>query len=189
MPAFASVSSATSMNGGAGAEAAMAAAPRSAPSFAPPPFIPFAPLHYGGFWIRFVAAFLDGFIVQIVVLPLVFVLVGMIRVASIATRMPAGGARIVGMIAGLALGEAASWIYEAAMESSTKQATLGKMICSLQVSDLNGQRISFARASGRHFGKYLSGMIFLIGYIMAGFSEKKQALHDLIAGTLVKYTR
>ena len=177
------------MTSGVSAEPAMSAAAANAASTAPAPFPAVAPVHYGGFWIRFVAAFLDGIIVQTVVLPIAFVLGGMIGVASIATRMPAGGARIVGMIVGLALGIVASWTYEAAMESSAKQATLGKMIFNLQVTDLNSQRISFARASGRHFGKYVSGMILLIGYIMAGFSEKKQALHDLIANTLVQYRR
>ena len=177
------------MTGAVSAEPAMTGAPTSGASSYPSPFTTVAPVHYGGFWIRFVAAFLDLIIVQTVVLPIAFVLGGMIGVASIATRMPAVGARIVGMIVGLALGIVASWTYEAAMESSAKQATLGKMIFNLQVTDLNSQRISFARASGRHFGKYVSGMILLIGYIMAGFSEKKQALHDLIANTLVQYRR
>jgi uncharacterized RDD family membrane protein YckC len=60
------------------------------------------------------------------------------------------------------------------------------MIFGLKVTDLNGQRISFERATGRHFAKWLSSLILFIGYIMAGFSERKQALHDLLAGTLVR---
>jgi uncharacterized RDD family membrane protein YckC len=75
------------------------------------------------------------------------------------------------------------------MESSSKQATLGKMALALKVTDLQGRRISFARATGRHFAKIISGMILLIGYIMAGFTERKQALHDMIAGTLVIRTQ
>ena len=75
------------------------------------------------------------------------------------------------------------------MESSSRQATVGKMALGLKVTDLEGRRISFARASGRHFAKYISGMILLIGYIMAGFTERKQALHDMIAGTLVQRTQ
>jgi uncharacterized RDD family membrane protein YckC len=82
-----------------------------------------------------------------------------------------------------------NWIYEAAMESSSKQATVGKMALGLKVTDLEGRRISFARATGRHFAKLISGMILLIGYIMAGFSQRKQALHDMIAGTLVQRTQ
>ena len=78
-----------------------------------------------------------------------------------------------------------SWIYYASMESSTWQATLGKKILGLKVTDLAGNRISFGRASGRFFGKILSGMILGIGFLMAGFTARKQALHDMLAGCLV----
>ncbi|QSJ20608.1 RDD family protein [Nostoc sp. UHCC 0702] len=53
------------------------------------------------------------------------------------------------------------------------------------VTNLNGNKISFDRATGRYFGKYISTMTFLIGYIMAAYTKKKQALHDILAGTLV----
>ena len=140
---------------------------------------------YGGFWIRFVAAIIDGILVQVVVVPVGALLGGMIGVAGVAARMPGEGTRLVAVIVGAALGLLASWIYEAAMESSSLQATLGKMIFGMRVTDLNGNRISFARATGRHFAKYLSSMILFVGYIMAGFTQRKQALHDMIAGTLV----
>jgi uncharacterized RDD family membrane protein YckC len=71
------------------------------------------------------------------------------------------------------------------MESSAWQATLGKKILGLKVTDLSGNRITFARASGRFFGKILSGMILGIGFLMAGFTARKQALHDILAGCLV----
>jgi uncharacterized RDD family membrane protein YckC len=77
------------------------------------------------------------------------------------------------------------WIYYASMESSSWQATLGKKILGLKVTDLSGNRITFARASGRFFGKILSGMILGIGFLMAGFTARKQALHDILAGCLV----
>ena len=77
------------------------------------------------------------------------------------------------------------WLYFALMESSAKQATLGKLALAIKVTDLNGNRISFGRASGRYFAKIISGLIFCIGYIIAGFTEKKQALHDMIANCLV----
>ena len=83
------------------------------------------------------------------------------------------------VIVGLAV-----WLYEALMTSSSKQGTLGKMAFRMKVTDLNGRRISFGRATGRFFAKILSGILY-IGYIMAGFTERKQALHDMIAGTLV----
>jgi len=75
------------------------------------------------------------------------------------------------------------------MESSSYQATLGKMIFGMKVTDLNGNRISFERATGRHFAKWLSGLVLCIGYIMVGFTERKQGLHDLLAGTLVRRVR
>ncbi len=77
------------------------------------------------------------------------------------------------------------WLYFAWMESSEHQATLGKMALGLIVTDLNDQRISFGRATGRFFAKIITNYTFFIGYIMAGFTEKKQALHDMIASTLV----
>jgi uncharacterized RDD family membrane protein YckC len=79
-----------------------------------------------------------------------------------------------------------SWLYEAFMLSSPYQATLGKMIFGMRVTDIYGNRISFARATGRHFAKWLSGMILGIGYFMVAFTERKQGLHDVLAGTLVR---
>jgi uncharacterized RDD family membrane protein YckC len=77
------------------------------------------------------------------------------------------------------------WLYYALMESSNKQATLGKLALGIVVTDLSGGRISFGRATGRYFGKIISGLILYIGFIMAGLTEKKQALHDIMASCLV----
>ncbi len=92
----------------------------------------------------------------------------------------------MGGVFGFVIGVAGSWLYEALMESSSRQATLGKMIFQMKVTDLSGSRISFARATGRYFAKWLSGLTLFIGYIIAGFTERKQALHDMVAGTLVR---
>ena len=84
------------------------------------------------------------------------------------------------------LGQTAiSLTYFSAMESSSWQATLGKKALGLTVVDLYGERISFLRALGRTAGKYISMLILFIGYIMANFTAKKQALHDIMAGCLV----
>ena len=112
-----------------------------------------------------------------------------IGVAGHTVSMPGIGVHLVNGIVGFAFSACASWIYEAAMESSSKQATVGKMALGLIVTDLEGQRISFLRATGRHFAKFISAMILFIGYIMAGVTERKQALHDMIAGTLVRRTQ
>src|SRR5260221_8719489 len=77
-----------------------------------------------------------------------------------------------------------TWLYSSLLESSSWQGTVGKKLIGLRVTDLEGRRISFGRATGRHFGKILSGLICLAGFIMAAVTEKHQALHDQLAGTL-----
>ena len=77
------------------------------------------------------------------------------------------------------------WLYEAFMTSSPWQATVGKRVLGIVVTDMEGRRLSFGRATGRHFAKWLSSMALGIGYIMAAFTEKKQGLHDFVAGTVV----
>lgn len=78
-----------------------------------------------------------------------------------------------------------TWLYYAIMESSKTQGTVGKLVLKIKVTDMEGNRISFGRATGRYFGKILSAMILLIGYILAGLTEKKQALHDMLASCYV----
>jgi uncharacterized RDD family membrane protein YckC len=77
------------------------------------------------------------------------------------------------------------WTYFAGMESSPLRATIGKLAVGLYVTDMQGRRISFSKATGRFFGKLLSGAILCIGFMMAGWTEKKQGLHDMMADTLV----
>jgi uncharacterized RDD family membrane protein YckC len=77
------------------------------------------------------------------------------------------------------------WIYNAAMESSRKQGTFGKMALSIAVTDMSGRRVSFGKASSRHFSKFLSMFFLGIGFLMASFTERKQALHDMVAGCMV----
>jgi uncharacterized RDD family membrane protein YckC len=71
------------------------------------------------------------------------------------------------------------------MTSSPRQATLGKMALHLKVTDKDGRRLSFLHATGRHFAKWINGFTMNIGYIIAGLTERKQGLHDMIAGTYV----
>jgi len=77
------------------------------------------------------------------------------------------------------------WTYFAGMESSPFRATFGKMALGLYVTNQNGERIDFGQATGRYFGKILSGLILGVGYLMAGFTEKHQALHDKLSNSLV----
>jgi uncharacterized RDD family membrane protein YckC len=77
------------------------------------------------------------------------------------------------------------WLYFAGQESSSRRATLGKRVLGIQVVDLQGRRIDFARASGRHFGKFVSAILLCTGFLMAAFTTRKQALHDVMASCLV----
>jgi uncharacterized RDD family membrane protein YckC len=153
---------------------------------------PYAPVRagavgYGGFWIRVVAFIIDGIIVRVAAWP-VSMIFGLGGLAGMMGGFPHGalGLHTFGSGVVLMLVVFGSWLYEAFMLSSPYQATLGKMIFGMKVTDLSGNRISFARATGRHFAKWLSGMILGVGYIMVGFTERKQGLHDMLAGTLVR---
>jgi len=156
------------------------------PPVAAPRVAPTGGVRYGGFWIRFVAAVIDGVIVQAVVFPISLLIGGVTGFAGTVSDVQNVGLQIMGGGISVLIGVAGSWLYEALMESSARQATLGKMIFQMKVTDLSGNRISFGRATGRYFAKWLSGLTLFIGYIIAGFTERKQALHDMVAGTLVR---
>ena len=162
-----------------------ASSPYAASATADQPVAPVAGSGYGGFWIRVVAAIIDAIILRIVVAP-VGMIFGGLGMAGMMSGIPHRGLRFLGGGITIILLIFGSWLYEAFMESSSYQATLGKMIFGMKVTDLYGNRISFERATGRHFAKWLSTMILGIGYIMVGLTERKQGLHDLLAGTLVR---
>ncbi len=140
---------------------------------------------YGGFWIRVVAAIIDSVILRVVVAPIGLIFGG-IGFASRMSGLPHRGLAILGGGLTSIFLLFGSWLYSALMESSSYQATLGKMILGMKVTDLAGNRITFERATGRHFAKYLSAMILLVGFLMVAFTERKQGLHDILAGTLVR---
>jgi uncharacterized RDD family membrane protein YckC len=141
-------------------------------------------VQYAGFWLRFVAAILDGLILLIPRLIISGALTGLAGGMNNHAN-PNDPTALMGVLAADLIGIVMEWLYFALMESSKHQATLGKMALGLKVTDLQGNRISFGRATGRYFGKIISGLILFIGYMMAGWTEKKQALHDMMASTLV----
>lgn len=152
------------------------------------------PFPYAGFWLRVVAYLIDSAVTSVafgVVIVAMVLLVGVSYFQGLAAgfnnQNPVFPAALVFMIVvAFAAILAVTWLYYAFMESSSHQGTLGKMALGLIVTDTAGRRISFGRASGRFFAKMITGMVPLgIGYIMAGFTEKKQALHDMIASCLV----
>jgi uncharacterized RDD family membrane protein YckC len=119
---------------------------------------------YAGFATRFVAWLIDWIII--------FAAGGLVAAITFGTG-------IVVVLLG-------PWLYEAFMLSSEWQATVGKRAMSIVVTGLDGRRITFARATGRHFAKLVSGPLLIgIGFIIAAFTARKQALHDMMAETLV----
>ena len=77
------------------------------------------------------------------------------------------------------------WLYYASFESSRSQATPGKLLMRTVVTDLDGNKPTFARVTLRHFAKFISALIIFIGFLMIGLTKRKQGLHDKIAGCLV----
>jgi len=154
-----------------------------------------APLPYGGFWERVAAYLIDGLILGIpfgiVVIALIFMFGGLGVMLHRSQMEPRAAAAFLApmfmtFFLGMIFFVLLQWLYFAGLESSARQATIGKSVMSLRVTNLEGSRLSFGHATGRFFAKIVSGMVPLaIGYIMAAFTERKQALHDLIAGTLV----
>jgi uncharacterized RDD family membrane protein YckC len=144
-------------------------------------------VRYAGFWLRFLAFVIDSLILGIAMAPVIYK-----PMASNVGTQP-GPQDIINfymsgspqLLALLLLAQLIYWLYYASFESSAWQATPGKKLFGLYVGDLAGLRISFARASGRNFAKLLSQFIFFAGYVMAGFTARKQALHDFLAGCLV----
>jgi uncharacterized RDD family membrane protein YckC len=118
---------------------------------------------YGGFWIRVVAWLIDTLVV------------------SAGTGIVVASTFGFGVVA-VFFGH---WLYEAFMISSSWQATLGKRAMNMVVTDMEGRPLSFAHATGRYFAKWLSALTFGIGFLLAAFTEKKQGLHDFVAGTVV----
>jgi uncharacterized RDD family membrane protein YckC len=152
-----------------------------------------ARVEYGGFWLRFLAYVIDGAVITIgaffIAIPLVF-LTGLGTLLSQIHPQEdlndAGFWLIMGVIFLFAtVSLVVTWLYHALMESSEWQATVGKKALDLVVTDMAGRRVSFWRATGRHFAKVVSNMIYPFGHIMAGFTAQKQALHDMIAGCLI----
>lgn len=159
---------------------------------------------YIGFWKRFVAHLIDqvilGFISTIIIVP-VFIFFGLgvfsqfdnsrdFRIENVSFQPDEISIYEVSLMISIIIiltliSIIISWLYYALMESSRRQATVGKLILNMRVTTLFGERISFGRASGRYFAKILSSLILGLGYLMMLFSERKQTLHDMLSGCIV----
>lgn len=146
---------------------------------------------YAGFWRRFFAYLIDKVLLSVIGGIILIPFIAMIGLGALANQDYDASSSIGLVIALLGAYLMAvvvifviDWLYFALMESR-KGATLGKMALGIVVTDMNGNMITFGRATGRYFGKLISGLILCVGYIMAGFTQQKQALHDILAGCLV----
>jgi uncharacterized RDD family membrane protein YckC len=173
------------------------AAPQAEEISGPPRFAP-AQAHprYAGFWLRAVAFLIDRFILSSVFgliasfhPNVLMIFPDLNNQPAIAPNQPALQGFLLSLphltSAGFLLLFLMMWIYYAFFEASSWQATPGKRVLKLYVTDLTGRPITFRRASMRYFARMISEMAFMVGYIPAGFTEKKQALHDMLASCLV----
>ena len=132
---------------------------------------------YAGFWIRFAAVLLDGIILFVAGVVVQLLFAPMTRSGRMDLMLMALGFEyLIGMIIGAT--------YEG-LFISRLGATPGKMALDLKVVRPDGGPISLGRAVGRYFAKIVSGIILMIGYIMAGFDSEKRALHDMMCDTRV----
>lgn len=145
---------------------------------------------YAGFWKRVAAYMIDAMVIgvatQIVQLVVMGVFFG-ISASSMSNpeTMFASGTGILFVLALYLVPLAMNAAYYAAFHASSKQATLGKMAVGIKVVRTDGTRISLARGVGRFFASILSSLTIGIGFLMAAFTDRKQALHDMICDTLV----
>jgi uncharacterized RDD family membrane protein YckC len=175
----------------------VAAAPAATPAYSYAATMqPPSHLVYAGFWLRFAAYFIDYLIVN-VPLTIISGIAGFIfgynwalahhgqKMGFVNEDGSPNVAFIIFELTIMVVTMTITWLYFAFQESSAAQATLGKRVIGIKVTNLEGQPIGFAQASGRFFGKIVSGFTLFIGFIMAGVTERKQALHDMLASTLV----
>lgn len=155
------------------------------------PSVPLETARFGGFLIRFGALIIDYLILsflQFVIIAPIMAAIGFS--ANPGSINPDDAASVLSAFMGAMglvqfIGFVIGFLYFVLMESSSKQGTLGKIALGLIVVDQDGMRLSFGKAALRYVGKIVSFMTFFIGFIMAAFTERNKALHDMIAGTYV----
>lgn len=138
-------------------------------------------LEYGGFFVRFAASIVDGILILLIDAAMFIIAMVLFMLIGESSETAKG---IISFCLLIACG-VVPWLYFAMAESSEKQTTLGKRLFGLKVTNLNGERISFGRATGRFIAKVLSQFPLVVGHLLALVTEKRQAFHDLLAGTIV----
>ncbi len=151
---------------------------------------------YAGFWLRFVAYIIDYVILYVINLIILAPIMGLIGVGVASSSFDMASMTegdivtmiktiMMAVVAGSIVLMVVNILYYTLMEASKFQGTVGKIALGLKVTDANGGKLDIVKALLRNVGKIVSGLILMIGYIMAGFTEKKQALHDMFVGALV----
>lgn len=146
---------------------------------------PVAAVHYGGFWIRVAASILDGILLSMI--NGIVQLVATTAMTGIATRRPDSLAPVIGGVAAMTLLQMAVAAGYEIFFVGRFAATPGKMACGLKIVTADGGRVSYARATGRHFAELLNMFTLMIGYVIAAFDAEKRTLHDHICATRVVY--
>ncbi|MEK7686994.1 MAG: RDD family protein [Pseudomonadota bacterium] len=147
-----------------------------------------APGPYGGFWIRFVAYMIDGLIISVAAAVIVAIFAAFVVLTGMEYDSEELSLEIVlGTVLMVLALIVINWLYEALMTSSPRGATLGKMAIGVRIVRVDGAQLSFGRATARHFLKVMITPLvpLAIGYLMAAFTARKRALHDVLADTLV----
>lgn len=153
---------------------------------------------YAGFWLRLAAYLVDSVILSIagliIAIPaigaIVWFAIGFEHINDPQDFLADDNLLKVGVIIGIIIllslfSMVITWLYYALMESSSYGGTIGKIAVGIKVTTPEGDRVTFGRATGRYFAKIITNFTLLIGYIMIGFTEKKQALHDMMANCIV----
>ncbi len=124
-------------------------------------------------------------LVTLATVPFAFFLIWLMESLHKGLAMKLGHARYLAGLGAVFSWVIGDWLYNAQMQSGPRQATYGKRCLKLRVTNSRGRKMSFAQASARHFSKFLSAFIGFVGFIMAAFTRRRQALHDMVADTIV----
>jgi uncharacterized RDD family membrane protein YckC len=136
----------------------------------------FTPQYFGSFDQRLLASVLDWFIISLVIIPVAAIIIWFLPDKELRTTIAFSLVLIIPFL---------KLIYHILMESSAKQATIGKQLLKIKVCNMQGERISLTHSIGRNLAKILSVLTFFIGYLFAFFNKQQQCLHDIVARTLV----
>lgn len=147
-------------------------------------------VHYGGFWIRFLAVLIDAIILGVVTYPVTLIIYAAFGIRMFTNSRDVTPEMISRLMGGASLAFLVSFAISLLYETwfwVSRGATPGKMIFGLQVLRPTGERLTWGRAVGRVFGRWLSSLTLCIGYLIAPFDSQKRALHDFICDTRVMY--